>query len=124
MRKVKHAGHEFGSRLVTILTEFPRLEDEHQFNADLINVLYDRDHYDMNVTKNIMEKISNEFIKLLKFADSLYRCKQLKRAAFGRMASAANKLGKTLEYLEEVRMHMTRLPTIDPAAKHFWFVGF
>jgi GTP1/Obg family GTP-binding protein len=27
------------------LTEFPKLEDIHPFYADLMNVLYDRDHY-------------------------------------------------------------------------------
>ena len=28
-----------------MLTDFPRLEDIHPFYADLVNVLYDRDHY-------------------------------------------------------------------------------
>lgn len=129
MRKIKHAGHEFGSRLGTILAEFPRLEDAHPFYSDLINVLYDRDHYKLalghvNATKHAIEKISKEFLKLMKFADTLYRCKQLKRAALGRMASGAKKLGKTLEYLEEVRMHMTRLPSIDPAARTLLVCGF
>lgn len=69
----------------------------------------------INVTKNFIEKVSKEFIKLLKFADILYRCKQLKRAVLGRMASGVKKLAKSLEYLEDVRMHLTRLPFIDPA---------
>ncbi|CAD26599.1 similarity to HYPOTHETICAL GTP-BINDING PROTEINS OF THE GTPI/OBG FAMILY [Encephalitozoon cuniculi GB-M1] len=129
MRKVKHAGNEFASRLGTILTDFPRIEDIHPFYGDLINVLYDRDHYKLalghvNAAKNGIEKVSKEFVKLLKFADSLYRCKQLKRAALGRMASAAKKLGKTLEYLEEVRMHMSRLPSIDLSGRTLLVCGF
>jgi len=129
MRKVKHASNEFGSRLGTILSDFPRLEDVHPFYGDLINVLYDRDHYKLalghvNVTKNGIEKVSKEFVKLLKFADSLYRCKQLKRAALGKMASSAKKLGKTLEYLEEVRMHMSRLPAIDLSGRTLLVCGF
>lgn len=129
MRKVKHAGNEFGSRLGTILSDFPRLEDTHPFYADLINVLYDRDHYKLalghvSATKNTVERVTKEFVKLLKYGDSLYRCKQLKRAALGRMAYAAKKLGKTLEYLEEVRMHMGRLPTIDPAGRTLLVCGF
>ena len=35
---------EFELRLGTILTDFPRLEDMYPFDADLIYVLYDRDH--------------------------------------------------------------------------------
>ena len=34
---------EFGLRLGTILTDFPRFEDMYPFYADLIYVLYDRD---------------------------------------------------------------------------------
>ncbi|ADM11530.1 NOG1 nucleolar GTP-binding protein [Encephalitozoon intestinalis ATCC 50506] len=129
MRKVKHAGSEFGSRLGTILTDFPRIEDIHPFYRDLINVLYDRDHYKLalghvNSARNAIDKISKEFVKLLKFADSLYRCKQLKRAALGRMASAIKRLGKTLEYLEEVRMHMSRLPSIDLSGRTLLVCGF
>jgi nucleolar GTP-binding protein len=129
MRKVRHAGGEFSARLETILTEFPRMEDIHPFYADLINILYDRDHYKLalghvNSTKNAIDKVGKEFVKLLKFADSPYRCKQLKRAALGRMAHYAKRLGKTLEYLEEVRMHMTRLPSIDPATRTLLVCGF
>ncbi|WEL38634.1 nucleolar GTP-binding protein [Encephalitozoon hellem] len=129
MRKVKHAGNEFASRLGTILTDFPRIEDIHPFYADLINVLYDRDHYKLalghvNAARNGIEKVSKEFMKLLKFADSLYRCKQLKRAALGRMASGVKRLGKTLEYLEEVRMHMSRLPSIDLSGRTLLVCGF
>jgi nucleolar GTP-binding protein len=129
MRKVRRAEQEFSTRLGTIVEEFPRMEDIHPFYGDLINVLYDRDHYKLALghvssTKGAMEKVSKEFVKLLKFADSPYRCKQLKRAALGRMAHYAKKLGKTLEYLEEVRMHMTRLPAIDPATRTLLLCGF
>lgn len=129
MRKVKHVGNEFGARLGAILTDFPRVEDIHPFYGDLINVLYDRDHYKLalghvSATRSGIEKVSKEFVKLLKFADTPYRCKQLKRAAFGRMASGVKRLGKTLEYLEEIRMHMSRLPSIDLSGRTLLVCGF
>jgi len=37
--------YSFNEKLSLILTEFPKLEDIHPFYADLMNVLYDRDHY-------------------------------------------------------------------------------
>jgi nucleolar GTP-binding protein len=129
MTKVKKANVEFCARFSTILEEFPRLEDIHPFYADLINVLYDKDHYKLalghiNASKKVVEGVGKEFIKLLKYADSPYRCKQLKRAALGRMASCCKKLDKTLKYLEEVRQHIGRLPSIDPNTRSLLICGF
>lgn len=82
-------------------------------------MLYDKDHYkialgQVNVVRNIVEKIASDYVKLMKFADSLYRCKQLKIAAFGRMCTAVKKIASSMSYLEEVRKHLGRLPSIDP----------
>ncbi|KCZ76337.1 hypothetical protein H311_02665, partial [Anncaliia algerae PRA109] len=84
MKKVKHCSNEIKDRMKKILEEFPRTEDVHPFYADLINVLYDKDHFKMalghcNTTKNVVEGIEKEFLNLLKYGDSLYRCKQLKK---------------------------------------------
>eukprot|EP00866_Antonospora_locustae_P000522 jgi/Antlo1/522/1105 len=78
MRKVKHTAAEFDMRLQMILTQFPQLEDIHPFYADLINVLYDRDHYKMalghvNVINKVIQNTSKEFLKLLKYGESAYR---------------------------------------------------
>lgn len=48
----------------------------------------------------------------MKYGDSLYRCKQLKRAALGRMATIVKGQKSSLAYLEEVRQHLSRLPSI------------
>lgn len=129
MRKVKHTAAEFDMRLQMILTQFPQLEDIHPFYADLINVLYDRDHYKMalghvNVINKVIQNTSKEFLKLLKYGESAYRCKQLKKSALGRMASAAKKLKGSLEYLEEVRQHMSRLPYINLSTPTLLIFGY
>lgn len=64
-----------------------------------MNVLYDRDHYKLalgqiNVANNLIKNVAKDYVRLLKFGDSLYRCKQLKRAALGRYL-----LFRTLLYL-------------------------
>jgi hypothetical protein len=87
-----------------------------------MNVLYDRDHYKLalghvNKAKSICDNIANDYVRLLKYADSLYRCKMLKRAALGRMATMLKKLKSSLAYLEEVRKHLSRLPQIDTNAR-------
>merc|ERR1740120_581347 len=60
----------------------------------------------------------------MKFADSLYKCKMLKRAALGRMCTAVKKLTGSLSYLEEVRQHLGRLPSINPATRTLILTGY
>lgn len=101
MRKVKFCAENFKEKLDKIINDFPKLDDIHPFFADILNVLYDKDHYkialgQINVVRNIIEKIAADYTKLMKFSDSLYRCKQLKIAAFGRMATAVKKINSSL----------------------------
>ena len=112
-----------------IITEFPKLDDVHPFYADLMNVLYDRDHYKLalgqiNTAKNLIDNVSKDYVRLLKFADSLYRCKQLKRAALGRMCTIMKRQNQSLQYLEQVRQHLSRLPSIDPNTRTLLVCGF
>jgi nucleolar GTP-binding protein len=59
----------------------------------------------------------------MKYGDSLYRCKQLKRAALGRMCTVLKKLKAALGYLEEVRKHISRLPALDPNTRTLLLTG-
>jgi len=129
MRKVKFTQSNFSEKLSMILTEFPKLEDIHPFYADLMNVLYDKDHYKLalgqiNTARHLIDSVSKDYVRLLKFGDSLYRCKQLKRAALGRMATIMKRQNQSLQYLEQVRQHLSRLPTIDPNTRTLLITGF
>jgi len=129
MRKVKFTQQTLHERLTTILDKFPRLDDIHPFYNDLMNVLYDKDHYkvalgQLNIVRKRADQLSSDYIKLLKYADSLYQAKQLKRAAMGRMATNLKKLHGALGYLEQVRQHLSRLPSIDPNTRTLLIAGF
>jgi len=129
MRKVKFTQTNFSEKLSQILTEFPKLEDIHPFYADLMNVLYDKDHYKLalgqiNTARHLIDSVAKDYVRLLKFGDSLYRCKQLKRAALGRMATIMRRQNQSLQYLEQVRQHLSRLPTIDPNTRTLLITGF
>jgi len=129
MRKVKFTQSNFSEKLALILAEFPKLDDLHPFYADLINVLYDKDHYKLalgqiNTARHLIDSVSKDYVRLLKFGDSLYRCKQLKRAALGRMATIMRRQNQSLAYLEQVRQHLSRLPTIDPNTRTLLITGF
>lgn len=129
MRKVKFTQDNYNEKLSQLLDEFPKLDDIHPFYADLINVLYSRDHYKLalgqvNTARQLIDNIGKDYLKMLKFADSLYRCKELKRAALGRMCTVMKKLNASLCYLEEVRQHLSRLPAIDPNTRTLMITGY
>ncbi|XP_021563348.1 nucleolar GTP-binding protein 1 [Carlito syrichta] len=129
MRKVKFTQQNYHDRLSQILTDFPKLDDIHPFYADLMNILYDKDHYKLalgqiNIAKNLVDNVAKDYVRLMKYGDSLYRCKQLKRAALGRMCTVIKRQKQSLEYLEQVRQHLSRLPTIDPNTRTLLLCGY
>ena len=129
MRKVRFTEDTIVEKLDGIVKNFPKLDDIHPFYADMINILYDKDHYKLalgsvNTAKNICQKIASDYVKLLKYGDSLYRCKQLKVAALGRMMTTLKKLNSSFNYLEEVRKHLSRFPSIDPTERTLILAGF
>lgn len=128
MRKIKFTQQTISERLGQILTDFPRLNDIHPFYADLCNTLYDRDHYKLalgqiNTARSLVDAIARDMIRMVKYGDSLYRCKCLKRAALGRMCTVLKRQKSSLAYLEEVRKHMSRLPALDPNTRTLLMCG-
>ncbi|XP_022731074.1 nucleolar GTP-binding protein 1-like [Durio zibethinus] len=129
MRKVKYTQQNFHEKLSTIIDEFPRLDDIHPFYGDLLHVLYNKDHYKLalgqiNTARNLISKIAKDYVKLLKYGDSLYRCKSLKIAALGRMCTVIKRIGPSLAYLEQIRQHVARLPSIDPNTRTILICGY
>ena len=94
-----------------------------------MNTLYDADHFrialgQLSTAKHLIETVSRDYVRLLKYAPSLYQCKQLKRAALGRMATICRRLKDPLVYLEQVRQHLGRLPSIDPNTRTLLICGY
>lgn len=94
-----------------------------------MNVLYDKDYYKLALgqlrnARRLIDNIAADYLRLLKYGDSLYRCKQLKRAALGRMVKVLKRQDANLKYLEEVRQHMGRLPNINPNGRTILICGY
>jgi nucleolar GTP-binding protein len=128
-RKVKYTAETFTERLSTTIEAFPRLQDIHPFHRDLLNTLYDADHFrialgQLSTAKSLIETVARDYVRLLKYGQSLFQCKQLKRAALGRMATICKRLKDPLVYLEQVRQHLGRLPSIDPNTRTLVIAGF
>ncbi|PSN68908.1 nucleolar GTP-binding protein 1 [Corynespora cassiicola Philippines] len=128
-RKVKYTSETFVERLSATIEGFPRLDDIHPFHRDLLNTLYDADHFrialgQLATAKSLIETVARDYVRLLKYGQSLFQCKQLKRAALGRMATICKRLKDPLSYLEQVRQHLSRLPSIDPNTRTLVICGY
>jgi len=128
-RKVKFTQQNYHDKLTNIIEEFPKFDDVHPFYADLMNVLYDKDHFKLalgqiNTARHLVANVSKDYVRLLKYGDSLFRCKQLKRAGLGRMCTIMKRQASSLAYLEQVRQHLSRLPSIDPNTRTLLITGF
>ncbi|ODV88739.1 hypothetical protein CANCADRAFT_128386 [Tortispora caseinolytica NRRL Y-17796] len=129
MRKVRFTADGFAEKLQEIVDSFPRLDDIHPFHRDLMHTLYEKNHYkialsQMTTSKSLIESVSRDYVRLLKYGQSLFQCKQLKRAALGRMATIIKRLKDPLIYLEQVRQHLGRLPSIDPNTRTLIICGY
>lgn len=129
MRKVKFTAEGFEEKFDDILKGFPNINDVHPFHRDLMDTLYEKNHYKISLAavsraKTLVEQVSRDYTRLLKFGQSLFQCKQLKRAALGRMATIIKKLKDPLVYLEQVRQHLGRLPSIDPNTRTLLICGY
>lgn len=129
MRKVRYTCDGFCEKLQDIVDSFPRIDNIHPFHRDLLDTLYEKNHYKMSLAslsraKTLIEQVQRDYERLLKFGQSLFQCKQLKRAALGRMATIIKKLKDPLLYLEQVRQHLSRLPSIDPNTRTLLICGY
>lgn len=129
MRKVKFTAEGFNEKFDDILSGFPKIDEVHPFHRDLMDTLYEKNHYKVSLAaisraKTLIEQVARDYNRLLKFGQSLFQCKQLKRAALGRMATIAKKLKDPLTYLEQVRQHLGRLPSIDPNTRTIVICGY
>eukprot|EP00794_Sanderia_malayensis_P003128 gene3128-3596_t len=129
LKKIKFTQQNYHDKLTQIITDFPRLEDIHPFYADLLNILYDKDHYKLalgqiNTARHLIDNVSKDYTRLMKYGDTMYRCKQLKKAGLGRMCTIMKRQNQSLQYLEQVRQHLSRLPSIDPNTRTLLLCGF
>ena len=91
--------------------------------------MYDYAHYKVSLgqlltARTLGDGIVRDFVRILKSGHSLYRCKCLKRSDLRRLFSLLSGQKENLAQLEEVRQHLSRLPSIDRTTTDFHINGF
>lgn len=128
IRKLKFFEQNFKFLIDKILKNFPLIDQLHPFFCDLLNAFFNRNNYKISLNSLYRSKIHvsvlvSNHIKLLKHANSLYNCKQIKKAGFGTICKKIKKINKSLIYLEKIRCHIKKLPQLDPHRKIVLLVG-
>jgi len=122
IRKIKFVQQNFNNQINEALDSFPCIDYIHPFFGDLLNLMFQRQHYKLALSKlsrskRAIEFVSKNFVKFVKNGDSLYTCKQLKKEALGRICTIIQKLNKPFSFLEKVRYHLEKIPNLDPHRK-------
>jgi len=128
-RKVKYCGQMAHMLLSRILDDFPRIDEIHPFYGQLMDVIYKKDLYkvalgQVNRVRGACDRAVQEYVRMMKYSDSQFKCKCLKTACFGKIGTYMKKLRDPLKYLEECRKHMSRLPQINPTTRSLLVCGY
>jgi nucleolar GTP-binding protein len=128
IRKLKFFEQNFKFLIDKVLKNFPLIDQLHPFFCDLLNAFFNRNNYKISLNNLYRSKIHvsvlvSNHIKLLKHANSLYNCKQIKKAGLGTICKKIKKINKSFIYLEKIRCHIKKLPQLDPHRKIILLVG-
>jgi nucleolar GTP-binding protein len=122
IKKIKYVQQNFSNQITEILDNFPSIDYIHPFFGDLLNLMFERQHYKIalakiSVSKRKINYICKNFVKIVKNGNTSYVCKQSKKEALGRICTVVKKLNKSFVFLEKVRKHLDNLPNLDPYRK-------
>jgi nucleolar GTP-binding protein len=77
--QVKFTQSSWHDKLTKILEDFPKVDDMHPFFGDLLNVLYDRDHFklalgQLHTARSLIDKVAQGASPYLSNADCSAAC--------------------------------------------------
>ncbi len=116
------------SHLDRIVKKFPSIEKIHPFYQDLIDLMFDIDHYKISLsrvmkTSEKIKEISTQTIRKSKGMQDIRQINELMRSYYGRFSSLVNGLNDDLLFLGKCRDYMKRIPEINLDMKTYIIAG-
>jgi len=117
-KRIKVAIDEIINRILLVIKRVPMIEDLPDFYRELASLIVDVDELRLTLGKlngilPILSQIERESSKRLSRIETPKEADQIRRAAFGRISSIVNKQNANLEYLNEIRGDLRRIPSLD-----------
>jgi nucleolar GTP-binding protein len=117
------------SKLNKIIKKMPRIEELHPFYIDLTEVLVGTQNLKkslaaLNWAVRRIQSFSSQYSKKLSRAGSISVASNLRREAYGRIASVLKQVSRDLDFLEEARRNLSKLPSIDTGLNTIIVAGY
>lgn len=111
-----------------ILEKTPHIEELSMFYQDYIDVAVGVDDSKkslgaLNWANGVLEKLQNQYTHRIRRSPP-EDAAQIRRAAFGRIASVVNRISEELDFLNFARQKLRNIPTVDVEATTAVIAGF
>ncbi|MHA1192919.1 MAG: NOG1 family protein [Promethearchaeota archaeon] len=128
-KRIKVAIEEIIERILKVIKSVPMIEELPDFYRELASLLVDVDELRLTLGKlngilPIISKIERESFKNLNKIESPKDADRIRRAAFGRVSSILRKQNKNLEYLNNIRGKLRKIPSLDYETPCVVFAGY
>lgn len=123
---IRIAGSVLSDNLGNLIRKFPSFENLPPFYRDMADILVGVD--DMRISLSRLHWASGQIKDITK--ENIGRIKRggepssCRRAAFGRMSSVIKSIDKDLNFLNDARNTLRKMPTIDPAVPTILIAGY
>lgn len=116
------------SHLNKLVKKFPAIEHLHPFYRDMIDLMFDIDHYKVSLSKaqwasERITDLSTDIIRRLKSTTKVAELTKLMREYYGRYSSIIMSIDKDLAFLSACRNWIRQIPDIDAEMPTFLIAG-
>ncbi len=116
------------SHLNKLVKKFPAIEHIHPFYRDMIDLMFDIDHYKVSLSKvqwasERITELSTDVIRRLKSTKKVPDLTKLMREYYGRYSSIIMSIDKDLAFLSACRNWIRQIPDIDTEMPTFLIAG-
>jgi nucleolar GTP-binding protein len=128
-KRIKVAIEDLIERILKIIKSVPMIEELPDFYRELASLLVDVDELRLTLGKlngilPILSQIERDSFRNLNHIEAPKEADKIRRAAFGRISSILRQQNKNLEYLNNIRGKLRKIPSIDYEMPCVVFAGY
>ncbi|MBY9003689.1 MAG: 50S ribosome-binding GTPase [Candidatus Lokiarchaeota archaeon] len=128
-KRIKVAIEDIIERILNVIKSVPMIEELPDFYRELASLLVDVDELRLTLGKlngilPILSQIERDSFRDLKKIEAPNEADRIRRAAFGRVSSILRKQNNNLEYLNNIRGKLRKIPSLDYEMPCVVFAGY
>ncbi len=127
--KVTASGDIVVTALATYVQRFPRMDKRDDFFPELVDIVIGIDRYKKalgaaNWCASRVDKLKNDCLRDIRKTKDPAIVESTRRSFYGRMKSYVDRISDDLEFLQDAREKLKRIPAIDSSAPTLVVAGF